>query len=136
MPKREVTLTNNKTGEQVKVNGQFEPEEWRQLELFLKYAEELRETRFVRAGAGTCLKLHYDKDKGVSTSASLPDPDAPRVRPWRSPLGRESVAGDVPKPARVAVKSAQVRGPQTMSGRGHLRSQLKQRACTMTPPLQ
>jgi hypothetical protein len=61
------------TGETVSVPGEFSDDDWGRLESFLQYAEELRNTSFVRSGMPSSLNVQLNKDSGTTMTASLPD---------------------------------------------------------------
>lgn len=64
---------------EIAVRAVFEDEEWRWLNAFVQYAEELAATPVVQDGFGTSLKIKFTKEQGLSIEAKTPPMDAVRL---------------------------------------------------------
>jgi len=70
-----LTLNNNNTGEKDVVTGIFEYEEWRCLENFLNYAQDLCCTKLVQSGMQSSIILKFNHNKGLTVKTTLPQWD-------------------------------------------------------------
>ena len=67
-----LSLNVQETGEKIIVAGELEDEEWELLEEYLQYATELINTKFVKNGMPSSLKLNWDRETGITTTTQLP----------------------------------------------------------------
>lgn len=70
--KYKLTLVTKKAGEQVSISGSFTDEDWKRLEAFVQYADELLETQLVRSGMLASLQINWKKGKRAMISTKLP----------------------------------------------------------------
>jgi len=61
-----------KTGEKIAIPCSFDDSEWNYLEMFLQYANELSQVKFVRSGMQCSLKLKGERGKTVRACVQLP----------------------------------------------------------------
>ena len=77
-PSCELTLRVEGRAE-IAVRAVFEDDEWRWLNAFVQYAEELAATPIVQDGFGTSLKMKFTQEQGLSIEAKTPPMDAVRL---------------------------------------------------------
>jgi len=71
--KYELHMTVAQTGEEVSLSGEVSDEEVRLLEDFVRYAEEVWNTDFIKNGDMGELNINWDRESGTQITASLPD---------------------------------------------------------------
>lgn len=70
--KCDLTLLNKKTDEKIIISGKFDSNEWKLLGAYSQYVTELGEVPILRNGIGSSSELHWDQEKGLSYSMSIP----------------------------------------------------------------
>ncbi|MDD4985326.1 MAG: hypothetical protein PHQ43_05980 [Dehalococcoidales bacterium] len=67
------------TGESICISGEFSDEEWRLLEDYLRYAEDLFACRLLNNEANCSLNIKWDRDSGGTVTSQVPLWDDVRV---------------------------------------------------------
>jgi hypothetical protein len=82
-----VTLKNEASGESEEVSGTLKDDEVQTLEEFVRYAEDLGNTTYMREGPAAALEVRFDKGKEPKVTPTLPGADVAdafvhRLRPF------------------------------------------------------
>ena len=67
-----LTMKIEQSGEDITLSGQFADSDWKRLEDFAQYAEELLNTKHVQSGMAAKLNIRWDQASGFSVVTELP----------------------------------------------------------------
>lgn len=74
-----LTMNCAQTGESICISGEFSDEEWRLLEDYLEYAEDLFACRLFHSEADCSLQIKWDRDSGGTVTTKVPPWDDVRA---------------------------------------------------------
>jgi hypothetical protein len=67
-----ITIKVEQTGENTTLSGQFDDEDWKRLDDFSQYADELLDTKHVQSGMSAALNIHWNQETGLAVATELP----------------------------------------------------------------